>query len=71
MHRSSSIWHINLLQEYLNLFPELSWSTPDDERINIPGVVLDRNWSYRFRPTIAQITNHEALAQVMHYLAST
>ena len=49
-HHSSSLFHINLLQEYLALFPELVWPNPDDERINIPGTISDYNWSYRFRP---------------------
>ena len=69
IHRSASIFHINLLQEYLNLFPELSWNSPDEERINIPGKVLDRNWSYRFRPTIAEIINFEPLTHIMQQLS--
>ena len=69
-HRSGSLFHINLLHEYLNLFPELSRENPDDERINIPGLVLDRNWTYRFKPTIEEITSHKKLGHVMKSLAS-
>ena len=37
-HSSSSYFHINLLQEYLALFPELRWPDPHQDQINIPGV---------------------------------
>ena len=69
-HRSGSLFHINLLQEYLNLFPELSWADPDAERINIPGVVLERNWTYRFRPTIEEIISHKKLKSIMKAFAA-
>jgi len=68
-HRAGSRFHINLLFEYLNLFPELSWDEPGDERINVPGTVSAENWTYRLRPTISQITSHEKLAPMMKYLA--
>lgn len=61
-HHTSSLFHINLLQEYLGLFPELVWPNPDDERINIPGQILPTNWTYRFRPSIEEIIDHEELA---------
>ncbi len=67
-HASNSMFHINLLQEYLNLFPKLSWDTPEDERINIPGVVLDQNWTYRFRPSIQEIISNKKLAASMQSL---
>src|SRR5262249_27981412 len=35
-HHTSSLFHVNLLQEYLALFPELSWPNPEDDRINVP-----------------------------------
>ncbi len=60
-HQTASLFHINLLQEYLDVFSELTWENPDDDRINIPGKVLDRNWTYRFRPTLQEITSHKAL----------
>lgn len=67
-HSSSSLFHINLLQEYLALFEELVWQDIDDERINIPGTVNDTNWTYRFRPTIHEITHHSELRCAMHSL---
>lgn len=60
-HHTTSLFHINLLQEYLALFPELIWPNPDDERINIPGKVLPANWTYRFKPSIETLTSHKGL----------
>lgn len=68
-HSSGSLFHINLLQEYLSLFPELSWPNPDDERINIPGVILDTNWTYRFRPFLQEIISHTPLRALLEALA--
>jgi 4-alpha-glucanotransferase len=64
-HHTPSFFHINLLQEYLALFPELSWATPEEERINIPGVVLPSNWTYRFRPSIETIAAHSELSTAL------
>lgn len=67
-HRSGSLFHINLLQEYLALFPELVSPNPNDERINIPGKMLDTNWTYRFTPSVEEIVNHTSLAETMSRL---
>lgn len=64
-HHSASYFHINLLQEYLALFPDLVSPHPEEERINVPGTTLPTNWTYRFRPSIEQIIAHEPLAQAM------
>ena len=42
-HHTSSLFHINLLQEYLALFPDMTWPNPEEERINVPGTVSDKN----------------------------
>ncbi len=60
-HHTTSLFHVNLLQEYLCLFPELSWNNPEEERINIPGKPLPIDWTYRFRPSVEEITQHEGL----------
>jgi len=65
-HHTPSYFHINLLQEYLALFPELVWPDPEDERINIPGTLLPTNWTYRFRPFIEDIITHKPLAEAFH-----
>lgn len=64
-HHSSSLFHINLLQEYLALFPDLVAADSEQERVNIPGLISDQNWTYRFRPSVEEIISHEALAQAM------
>jgi len=67
-HHSSSLFHINPLQEYLAFFPELIWPKPEDERINIPGTASPINWTYRFRPTVEEIISHENLQSTMQQL---
>lgn len=62
-HHSSSLFHINLIGEYLALFPELVWDSPFDERINVPGTVSPSNWTYRIRPSVETILAHEPLLQ--------
>jgi 4-alpha-glucanotransferase len=69
-HHTPSLFHINLLQEYLALFPDLIWPNPDDERINIPGHILPTNWTYRFRPSVEEIIAHEPLAQAIKRIVS-
>lgn len=60
-HHTTSLFHVNLLQEYLCLFPELHWKTPEEERINVPGKIIPSNWTYRFRPSVEDILQHEDL----------
>ena len=61
-HHTPSYFHINLLQEYLALFPDLSWPNLEDERINIPGTLLPTNWTHRFRLPLEEIMSHQGLA---------
>jgi 4-alpha-glucanotransferase len=65
IHHAPSYFHINLLQEYLALFPELVSPNPEDERINVPGTLLPTNWTYRFRPSIEEILAHQPLAEAI------
>lgn len=60
-HATPSLFHINLLQEYLALFPELVWINPEEERINIPGSLIPKNWTYRYRAYVEEIVSHSAL----------
>lgn len=69
-HHSRSLFHINLLNEYLALIPGMAWPDPEDEKINFPGTFSDRNWTYRFRPFIEEIVASKELAQVMRDLLS-
>ena len=67
-HQSSSIFHINPLQEYLAFFQELIWKDPKDERINIPGTSSPFNWTYRFRPKVEEIISHKKLKSTIKKL---
>ena len=67
-HHTASLFHINLLQEYLALFPELHYANPELERINVPGTISNRNWSIRYKPTVEQLVQHEGLKQCMREL---
>ncbi|MDF2577220.1 MAG: malQ [Chlamydiales bacterium] len=64
-HHTNSVFHINLLPEYLALFSELVWDKPEDERINVPGIVVDTNWSYRCKPSVDEILSHTQLKTVV------
>lgn len=70
IHHSSSLFHINLLQEYLAFFPKFTHSNLSEERINFPGTISPRNWSYRFIPSVEEITEHKGLLQLMKDLIS-
>jgi 4-alpha-glucanotransferase len=62
-HHSASLFHINPLQEYLALFPDLVHADPKQDRINIPGTADPENWTYRFKITVEQLRSHQALAR--------
>lgn len=64
-HHTSSFFHINLLQEYLALFPEFVYPNPEEERINWPGTTLPTNWTYRLRPFLEEIVVHKGLAEAL------
>ena len=67
---SGSLFHINLLSEYLSLNPDFIWPNPRDERINIPGTLLPSNWTYRFRPTIEEILSSQSLKEQIQQVLS-
>lgn len=64
-HRTSSLFHVNLLSEYLALFPEMVWPNLEDERINVPGTISATNWTYRFRLRLEEILSHEGLKEAI------
>lgn len=68
-HASASIFHSNLITEYLALFPTLAFKTSKEERINVPGVESDRNWSLRVRATVETLSSHAPLCQLLTKLA--
>lgn len=65
VHHSASLFHINLLSEYLALFPELIRKKPKDERINISGKVTKKNWTYRLKPSLEKLVAHEELKSAL------
>jgi 4-alpha-glucanotransferase len=67
-HHSASLFHINLLQEYLALLPNLTWPRLEDERINIPGVISPWNWTYRYRLPFEEIAAHGKLFETIQGL---
>lgn len=69
-HRSGSLFHINLLQEYLALIPGLTWPNIEDERINVPATISDKNWSYRFVPSVEEIVANDELKKTIKILTN-
>ncbi len=65
-HRTPSLLHINLLQEYFSLFPEFRYDHSFEERINIPGTISPLNWTFRYKPFLEELTEHALLNQTMH-----
>lgn len=59
--RTPTLLHINLLQEYLALVPSFVSKDPKEERINLPGYILDTNWTYRFIPSCETMINSQVL----------
>lgn len=69
-HHTPSYFHINLLEEYLSLFPELIWGGEETGRINIPGTLLTSNWTYKFRPFIEELVTHQGLQEEIKKIIS-
>nr|CRI42439.1 4-alpha-glucanotransferase [Chlamydia pneumoniae] len=58
-HESASIFHINLFNDYLALCPDLVSKNLQRERINTPGTISKKNWSYRVRPSLEELAIHK------------
>jgi 4-alpha-glucanotransferase len=67
---TASLFHINLLQEILNLVDGFTSSNLQDERINLPGTVSDSNWTYRFQKPLEEIINNQQLKNIVQKLLS-
>jgi 4-alpha-glucanotransferase len=68
-HHSGSLFHINLFNEYLSLFPELTHGDPEKERINRPGTISTHNWTYRTKVSLEEILLHEGLQKALKDLS--
>ena len=58
---TKSLFHINLLQEYLNLVKEFTFDDLEDERVNVPGTVSDFNWTFRYLKPVEDIVENKEL----------
>ncbi|WP_100934719.1 4-alpha-glucanotransferase [Candidatus Chlamydia corallus] len=58
-HQSASIFHINLFNDYLALCPDLVSKNLQRERINTPGTISKKNWSYRILPALEDLFAHK------------
>lgn len=68
-HSTPSLFHINLINEYLALFDTMVSSDPSEERINTPGTLSDKNWTYRMKMTVHQMSEDQKLTKVMKILS--
>ena len=59
--KTASEWFINPLQDYLYLDKDLYSENPDDERINTPGTVNEKNWTFRMPIYIEDLMKKEEL----------
>jgi 4-alpha-glucanotransferase len=69
-HHTASYFHVNFLQEYLSLIPSLSWPNPEQERINVPGTISPKNWTYKFKPSLEEIIANPQLKELMMQVRS-
>jgi tetratricopeptide (TPR) repeat protein len=70
-HKTGSIYHVNLINEYLNCVPELAWKHPNHERINTPGTITEGNWTLKVEPTVEQIVSNSTLKKLIQNLLLT
>lgn len=65
---TKSLFHINLLQEYLSLIDEFSYDKLEDERVNVPGTVSSHNWTFRYLKPIEDIVKNKELKTMISIL---
>lgn len=69
-HHTSSLFHINLLGEYLALIPGMTANNPAEERINVPGIISEKNWTHRYTCSIEEIVENPALRDTIKRLTT-
>lgn len=67
-HKTNSLFHVNLLNEYLDVFPDLTWKAPEQNRVNVPGIVSDKNWTMRIKPSLEEVVEHRGLKAALKKL---
>lgn len=70
-HHTTSLFHINLLQEYLTLIPGMTHDDLSQERINVPGTFAVSNWTYRLRPDLETLVRDPSLKEKIRQLLSS
>ena len=69
-HNTSSLFHINPLEEYLALIDNFIYKDPKQNRINVPGTPDKFNWKYKFIPSIEIITSNQKLEKHLQNLSA-
>jgi 4-alpha-glucanotransferase len=67
-HKSASLFHINLLIEFLSLIDTYQSQNPEEDRINLPGKVTKSNWCHRYIPYIEEFTQNITLKESLKTL---
>jgi 4-alpha-glucanotransferase len=62
---TSSSFFIPPIQDFLTLSPDFYDTTPDEDRINIPGSVTDFNWTWRLPVTIEELEKNKKLVSAI------
>ena len=57
----SSLWYVNPLQDYLYMEEKCWAENAEDERINVPGTVSERNWTLRLPVDLDELLSNGAL----------
>lgn len=64
LHTSSALC-VFQTQDLLALVDGFAPEHPDDERVNVPGTMTDRNWSYRLPLALEELARHHELSAVL------
>jgi 4-alpha-glucanotransferase len=68
--RSNSYLCIFAIQDFFALKTDLLENDPSEERINFPGTVSEKNWSYRIKNTISYLLTRNDWTQAIQNLTS-
>lgn len=66
--RCGSLLFIPALQDWLGLDEELREADPENERINVPGTVTEKNWSYRIKVPLDELALKDRWVEVVRSL---
>lgn len=66
---SASLWNIHPLQDFLYLQKKYWLDDAKQERVNVPGLVTEFNWTYRMPASIEDLANDKSLVDEINFLA--